>query len=215
MKKYKTLLGVVLALHLVSSVILLLLLPDTIPAHYNFAGEVTRYGSKFEKLLFPLCNLALAGFMLGMSRIRTLQDRERKVLLLSAIGLAVMFWLMDLGFTLPLLRGREGRPAIPQPGRLTAALFGGLLLLLGNVMPKARRNALFGLRTPWSLADDETWRKSQRFGGFTAIGLGLVFLLMALFADSRLCLFLCPALLLIWALVCVLASWTYYRKRTL
>lgn len=32
-------------------------LPDQVPAHFNFQGEVTRYGSKFELLTLPGFNL--------------------------------------------------------------------------------------------------------------------------------------------------------------
>ena len=37
-------------------------LPDKIPAHYNFAGEIDRWGSKYENLLFPIIIIALTLF---------------------------------------------------------------------------------------------------------------------------------------------------------
>lgn len=48
-----------------------------------------------------------------------------------------------------------------------------LLVALGNVMGKLERNWVIGLRTPWSLADDGVWRRTQRFTGrlFVAVGL--------------------------------------------
>ncbi|MFR1639267.1 MAG: SdpI family protein [Eggerthellaceae bacterium] len=36
------------------------------------------------------------------------------------------------------------------------------------------RNEAFGLRTPWSLSNDEVWRKSQRFGGYAMIASGVL-----------------------------------------
>lgn len=38
-------------------------LPDQVPAHFNFEGEVTRYGSKFELLILPGINLLLLLFL--------------------------------------------------------------------------------------------------------------------------------------------------------
>ena len=29
-------------------------MPDTVPLHYNFAGEIDRWGSKYEHLLMPV-----------------------------------------------------------------------------------------------------------------------------------------------------------------
>ncbi len=43
----------------VLSLLLLLLLPERIPAHYNLYGEVDRWGSRLEVLLLPLCCLVV------------------------------------------------------------------------------------------------------------------------------------------------------------
>lgn len=38
-------------------------LPDKVPAHYNFAGEVDRWGSKWELWIFPFLGLFIFLFM--------------------------------------------------------------------------------------------------------------------------------------------------------
>ncbi|NGP45281.1 DUF1648 domain-containing protein [Bacillaceae bacterium SIJ1] len=38
-------------------------LPDQVPAHYNFAGEVDRWGAKYELLILPAISLLLAVMM--------------------------------------------------------------------------------------------------------------------------------------------------------
>ncbi len=38
-------------------------LPDKIPAHYNAAGNITRWGSKYENLLFPVITIGLGCFL--------------------------------------------------------------------------------------------------------------------------------------------------------
>ena len=85
-------------------------------------------------------------------------------------------------------------------------------MLLGNVMPKARRNALFGLRTRWSMAEDEVWRKSQRFGGFSAVALGFVLIVTGIFMDSLVHLILCMAVGLVWAGACIAPSRYFYTR---
>ncbi|WP_287417447.1 DUF1648 domain-containing protein [Oceanithermus sp.] len=39
-----------------------LTLPDTVPAHLNFAGEIDRWGSKIEVLILPLVYTVGAAF---------------------------------------------------------------------------------------------------------------------------------------------------------
>ena len=38
-------------------------IPDTVPAHFNAAGEVDRFGSKYEFLILPIIGLMLFGVM--------------------------------------------------------------------------------------------------------------------------------------------------------
>jgi hypothetical protein len=40
-----------------------------------------------------------------------------------------------------------------------------LLILVGNTLGKVRHNDIFGVRTPWTLADPRVWDKTQRFTG--------------------------------------------------
>jgi uncharacterized membrane protein len=42
---------------------------------------------------------------------------------------------------------------------------GALLVLVGNTLGKVRHNDVFGVRTPWTLADPRVWDKTQRFTG--------------------------------------------------
>lgn len=51
MKKLYSVLYAVLLICVLGTVIFLILSPDRIPVHYNFAGEVDRIGSKYENLI--------------------------------------------------------------------------------------------------------------------------------------------------------------------
>jgi len=63
--------------------------------------------------------------------------------------------------------------------RPVALAVGVLLLVLGNVLGKARHNAVFGLRTPWTLADARVWDKTHRFAGRGLVLGGLVLIALA------------------------------------
>ena len=95
--------------------------------------------------------------------------------------------------------------------KLTGAGVGLLLVVLGNFMPKARRNAWFGLRTSWSMANDRVWQKSQRFGGMAAVACGFAMMLLSVLLPgwwNLLAMTLAP---LVWLALCVVASRRYYQ----
>jgi hypothetical protein len=53
----------------------------------------------------------------------------------------------------------------------------------GNVMLRARSNFMFGIRTPWTLSNDDVWARTHRFAGYTMTSAGLVMILSAAFVP--------------------------------
>lgn len=49
-----------------------------------------------------------------------------------------------------------------------------LLALLGNFLGKVRHNYVFGVRTPWTLADARVWDKTHRFTGRLLLAGGVI-----------------------------------------
>src|SRR5262249_22094976 len=45
--------------------------------------------------------------------------------------------------------------------------------LLGNVLGRVRRNFWMGIRTPWTLADENVWNKTHRLGGWLFVVYGI------------------------------------------
>ena len=95
--------------------------------------------------------------------------------------------------------------------KLTGAGVGLLLVVLGNFMPKARRNAWFGLRTSWSMANDRVWQKSQRFGGMATVACGFAMMLLSVLLPGWWNLLAMTLALLVWLALCVVASRRYYQ----
>ena len=53
-------------------------------------------------------------------------------------------------------------------------LLGAFFVGLGLVLPRLRRNRWAGIRTPWTLASEENWARTQRFAGGTMVVSGLI-----------------------------------------
>jgi uncharacterized membrane protein len=58
--------------------------------------------------------------------------------------------------------------------RLMPALVGVMLVVVGNVLPQARPNWFFGIRTPWTLSNDRVWERTHRVGGYLMVAAGIV-----------------------------------------
>jgi uncharacterized membrane protein len=68
--------------------------------------------------------------------------------------------------------------------RVSNSVLSAALLAIGNQMPKLPRNALFGVRTPWTLRDPRVWERTHRVSSYLFVGAGSLGLL-SLLSGSR------------------------------
>lgn len=190
--KTKKIFSVLMILPLAAVLIALQFLPDQIPAHYNLTGQVDRWGSKYETLVFPAFTLVFGGAMLATAKYASKQEENgsnnEAVCLMTGVCGLILFNAMTLFFLFLDLRKTEDLTSAPVD--LYQLLFGILgvgLIAVGNVLPKLRMNSLIGLRTVWSMKNEETWKKSQRFGGISLILGGLGIVLVSLLAEGFSC----------------------------
>ncbi len=154
----------------------LLVLPGEIPMHYNAAGEVNRWGGKYEMLLLPLITLLMGGFLLKMSRWSGRQHPENWTAVVAiGCGALLVFNVMTVVLLVKAYRiAALGTGLELSVSRILFGVTGLLLFCLGNVMPKLRRNGWCGVRTAWTMENDENWRRSQVVGGGVMMAVGLV-----------------------------------------
>ena len=146
-------------------------LPERVPVHFQLDGTPDRLGARAELLVLP----ALA--LLSWALVR-FGARGRLGLGRANVGPALGFALLVALAAMQLLTLRAALGDGRVPPRWTATLLGLLLVALGQLLPRTRRNAWVGLRLPWTLASDAAWARTHRCASwsFTLGGLGAVVL---------------------------------------
>ncbi|MBA3889925.1 MAG: SdpI family protein [Gemmatimonadaceae bacterium] len=148
--------------------------PERAPVHWNLAGAVDRYGARAEVLLLmPAMMIVIWALLRFLPRIDPRRESYAKMEgtyeLVITLMLGVLLALH--GAVIAAALGRQ----VPM-GRIAPALLGATFLVLGNVLPRARPNWWFGIRTPWTLSNDRVWTRTHRVAGYAFIiaGLGLI-----------------------------------------
>ena len=174
------LLVVILAMGTLNFIIHLVVLPqmpDMLPTHWGIDGTTDDYTSKYEELwLCPVPFLSV--LMLFVPRFDPKGEAYTKVwrffqvlLLVLTLFFCAMTWLPELSVI----------GIIPQDDNLMGAVIllmvGLLLIFVGNYIPRVRQNYSMGIKTPWALADEYTWQRSQRMGGICFVAMGVVYML--------------------------------------
>ena len=167
-------------------------LPETVTTHWGVNGSPDGMGSKaFLVFGMPLLHLLAHWLCLGIT-LWDAQQREQ-----SRKALRVVYWILPCvclfttGLAYSAAFGREVNLA-----RLTPAALGVLFVVIGNVMPKMRRNHTLGIRVTWTIYNEENWNKTHRLGGKVWVICGLCMLFSVLL----------PGQLGIWVMVAAIAA---------
>jgi uncharacterized membrane protein len=64
--------------------------------------------------------------------------------------------------------------------RLVVVLFGGIFIVIGNLLPRTRPNLALGIRTPRTLGDRDVWIRLHRTCGYLSVALGVVIVMAGL-----------------------------------
>lgn len=184
-----------------------------LPTHWNAAGEVDHTAPALRALLLPPGIVVVLGLVFSaVPYIEPMQDRlegSAPVLRVSWIGLLVMMVVIQAIVAAPAFGWDVGPNFI-------LVILGGLLIVIGNVLPKSRPGFFVGIRTPWTITDTDIWIATHRLGGKLMMLVGAVLVLtafMPLPADVRVALIVGGAVAS--ALVPVVYSWwLWHRKKT-
>jgi uncharacterized membrane protein len=176
--------------------------------HWNAAGQVDGYGTTFMGLYFlPLLTLVLTAVILAVpytdplkANIETFRS-DYHLFVLAFAGFMYYVYSLTLAWNLGL--------HFSMNALLTPA-FGLFFLLSGRIMLKAKRNYFIGIRTPWTLANDEVWNKTHQFGGRLFIISGILTAATVLYPPAALYVLLITSLLS--AFVAYIYSYFEFRK---
>ena len=206
----KLAIGTLLAAAVLASLVAYPQLPDSVATHWNAAGEVDGWMPKaVGAFVGPAIMLVVTGIFSVLPRISPkgyeLEQATRAyrailaALLLFLAGLHVVTLAWNLGYPVSI-------------GVAAAVLLGVLLAVLGNYLSKVPRNIFIGVRTPWTLADEDVWFRTHRVAARTFTAGGLAVAVLAPLAGERYALPVVIAGVIVAAVIPVIYSYAIYRK---
>jgi uncharacterized membrane protein len=182
--------------------------PNSIPIHFNLNGEPDRYsGRAVGLLMLPVLNIGLYFLFLVIPQIDPSKKNYEKfagvfktirtsihVFLTFVFGIIAAFSL-GFQFNISLL-----------------IVYGILLLFLviGNYLGSVQHNYFIGIRTPWTLANDQVWRKTHRLTAKLWVSSSIIMMILLPFI-SRLEIAV-PVFIGIIGVIPTIYSYTIFRK---
>jgi len=183
-------------------------MPERMASHWNAEGNVDGYLQKSWGLfLLPAIIAAVGALLYFVPSIDPLRENFKSfrkeydglimviLLFLMFVHLQVLLW--NAGFEVSF--------------NMTMPVGVGMMMLyLGYIMKKVKRNWFVGIRTPWTLSSDRVWKKTHLLGSKLFLASGIIILLSSLVPDYTVIIILATVLLAV--IIAIVYSFLEFRK---
>lgn len=186
-------------------------LPTEVPLHWNFKGEVDRYGSKVNLwLLVLLINIPIYLLLLFLPKISA---KKESIALMGNkfYRLRLIVQLFMSALVVVIILGTGGLTTLSIEVMLTIC-FALFLILFGNYMGSIRPNHFIGIRTPWTLENDDVWKHTHQLTGRLWIGGGVLSLCLFSFLPANWGLMLTAGFMVVSSLGVVVYSYILFKR---
>lgn len=177
--KYYIVAAVLIAAVMASTVAAYPYLPNTVPMHWDAHGNVNGTGPKWT--LFVVNPGIMALTLLLFYVLPWLSPKQFAVESFRSTSLYIMVAMLALLTYIHALILAASLSWMLDVGRAVEGGICLLLALMGNVLGKVRRNFFIGVRTPWTIANEQVWNATHRFAAKTFFGGGIVGLVAIIF----------------------------------
>lgn len=182
-------------------------LPNEIATHFNVNFEPDGFSPKWFALFgLPVFMAVVQLVSCFISKISGKENvNNKKMMLLVKMIIPIINFVVYgaiVGYSLGVLK---------DVGFIMMGILAIFFIVVGNYMPKIRQNGVLGVRTSWTLQNEEVWNKTHRFCGKLWVLTGVVLFLLSFFDCFMISLIL---ILLSTVFVPLIYSYEVYKKVT-
>lgn len=184
-------------------------LPEKVPMHWNFKGEIDRWDDKASVLIIPFVLPVLIYVLLT---IIPLIDPKKKIQLMgnkyNNLKFAMTLFMSVLAlFILYSVKNQS----IGNPNLILLSI-GLLYTILGNYMKTIKANYFIGIRTPWTLESENVWKKTHLLTGKLWFAGGFIIIISSLLIDKALNATIFMSITFIIVIIPFIYSYLIYKK---
>lgn len=185
-------------------------LPDTIPTHWGISGQVDGYGSKSSLFFLWIMTAVLTPIMYVVPKIDPRKKNYERFE--GPYKLFVLAFTVIMLLLVELVIASASSPVQLNVSKITCIGLGILFIVIGNYMPKFKQNYTCGIKTPWTLDNEEVWNKTHRFSGPLWMGCGAAVAVATLFLPTKIAMIVMFAAIMVMSLGSLIYSYVIYKK---
>lgn len=137
-------------------------LPEKIPTHWNYKGDIDHWGDKIFLISVPFM---LPVFIYILFLIIPKIDPKKKISLMGGKFYQIKFVFVLFASALALFVIFSSKSQSVSSPNFIFVLIGILFIASGNYFKVIQPNYFLGIRTPWTLENNEVWKITHVFAG--------------------------------------------------
>jgi len=185
------------------------MMPEKVPMHWNARGEIDRYSGRFFGTFgLPLINIGLY-FLFYL--VPVIDPKKKNIYRSWGVYNIVRYFVHGMFVVIYLMVIAVVFGYNVDVGLITQLIISLMFVFLGNSIGKIKYNYTFGIRLPWTLADERVWKKTHRFGGRLMVMCGILGCLNA-FVNKTFAYQVFMTLIIGCFVVIGMYSYLHYRK---
>lgn len=189
-------------------------LPEKVAMHFNLKGEADRLGSRNELIttiiIMTVVNMIVYLLLTNIWRIDPKKNAAENRNRIATIGFATVVLLSAV---MCMIIYSASRGNISFSAGLIFSGVGLFFAILGNYLPNMKPNYFAGFRLPWTLENEENWRKTHQLAGKLWFAGGLFLAAICLFLPSTIAIIVFFTIMVTITLIPCVYSYQLFRKQ--
>jgi uncharacterized membrane protein len=187
-------------------------LPQTVPLRRGFDMQVERYGNKSELWIaggiMSAVSVLVYFLLVNIHRFDPKRKDGQQSSIFHKLAFGLLVFIAAIHFL--VISSVKGESSLQN---LLFPLLGAMFAFLGNYMVNIKPNYFAGFRLPWTLSNDENWRKTHHLGGRLWFAGGMLIAVVCLFLPPGLAFAFFMAILLVMIAIPVIYSYRLFKKQ--
>ncbi|MFN8337794.1 MAG: SdpI family protein [Saprospiraceae bacterium] len=185
-------------------------LPDQVGLHFGADMKPDRMGPKSElwSTTSIMMGIALAAYLIvtNLSYFDPKNQNLQSVAQIDKISLLVVLLMSCLSCYI-IYSAYSG-----YIGNALTIILGGFMAILGNLMHNIKPNYFIGMRMPWTLDNENNWRKTHQFGSKIWVAGGLITMLASfLTSPDKVMTYIFIPVVLLMVIIPGIYSYKYFK----
>ncbi len=187
-------------------------LPEQVALHFGMDGKPDRYGAKGDLLVPVIFMMAVSfGVYLLMKNIDKFDPKRANQMskeTFNKFGVLIVFFMSGLSTYIVHSALSE------ETDNFLFVIMGLFFAALGNLMHSVKPNYFVGIRLPWTLENEDNWRRTHQLASKIWFVGGLLIAATALFLPTGLSFYIFLTMIVIMGFIPVIYSYLEFKKMT-